>query len=187
MAPSLQRCIITGSLGFSGAGILAYAMATFVSRWLYSTFGFSLSYLVLSLLLIVCGGAIFNTLVVGSLRGLRFFLIFGLAFLTYAAGWISADLVLRSAWFGSLVGSVLMGCALAVGFRVWHSVVFLSTLLFIANHFGYFLGSALNTEVGGRAGMILWGVTYGLCLGAGIGAFLHYAQKNTAQPRTSPE
>jgi hypothetical protein len=49
-------------------------------------------------------------------------------------------------------------------------------LLFIANSAGYFLGSAINEYVGGPSGMLLWGVVYGLFLGAGIGALLSLLQ-----------
>lgn len=190
MVPSLKRCLLTGSLGFCGASIIVFATVAFAERWMYGTFGLGLSYLIWTLLFIGGGWAVFNSLVVGPQRGLRFFVIFGAAFLAYAVGWVGAYFVLRGAvgeWCGSLAGSVLMGCVLAAGFRVWRSVAFLSTLLFVANSLGYFLGSALNTSVGGKVGMMLWGVVYGLCLGAGIGAVLHYAQKNTAQPDTSPE
>ena len=37
-------------------------------------------------------------------------------------------------------------------------------MLFIANSVGYFLGSALNDSVGGKAGMPLWGAAYGVFL-----------------------
>ena len=77
----------------------------------------------------------------------------------------------------SLAGSVLMALVLVAGFRAWQSLWLLSALLFVTNSLGYFLGSALNTTIGGRAGMLLWGVLSGLFLGAGIGADLHHAQK----------
>jgi positive regulator of sigma E activity len=57
------------------------------------------------------------------------------------------------------------------------SVLKFSALLFIANSIGYFIGAMLNARVGGSTGMLLWGVVYGLCLGAGIGAVLHFAQR----------
>jgi F0F1-type ATP synthase assembly protein I len=52
----------------------------------------------------------------------------------------------------------------------------LSLFLFGANSIGYFLGSMINDFIRGRPGMLLWGVIYGLCLGAGLGAVLHFAQ-----------
>ncbi|HZG51341.1 MAG TPA: hypothetical protein VEZ40_04320 [Pyrinomonadaceae bacterium] len=122
-------------------------------------------------------------LTVGRWRLPRFYLLFGVAFLAYAAGWVGAYYVLRGAtgeWVGSLAGSLLMGLALAAGFGVVRSALNLSAMLFVANSVGYFLGSTLNDAVGGRPGMLLWGVVYGLCLGAGLGAVLHFAQARFA-------
>ena len=180
MIPTLQRCLLTGSLGFGAASILVFSTVAFAERWMYATLGLAVSYLVWTLLFILSGAAVFNTLIVGPLRGPRFFLTFGLAFLAYAAGWTGAYFILRGAvgeWCGSLAGSVLMALVLAAGFRAWQSLLILCTLLFVSNSIGYFLGSALNTSVGGRTGMMLWGVIYGLFLGAGIGAALHHVQK----------
>jgi len=73
-----------------------------------------------------------------------------------------------------------MGLVLAVGFGAARSALKLSVILFAANSAGYFLGSALNEAARGRAGMLLWGVVYGLCLGAGLGAALHFAQARDA-------
>jgi hypothetical protein len=39
------------------------------------------------------------------------------------------------------------------------------------------LGSIINNQLGGRPGMLLWGLIYGLFLGAGIGALLSKLQK----------
>ncbi len=73
-----------------------------------------------------------------------------------------------------------MGCVFALGFGVPRSALNLWAVLFVANSVGYFLGSALNEAVGGRAGMMLWGAAYGLFLGAGLGAALHLAQARKA-------
>ena len=188
MMPSLQRCLLTGSLGFAGASIIVFATVAFAERWMDEHLGMALSYAVWTVLFILCGWAVFNPLVAPPQRGLRFFLLFGLAFLAYAGGWIGAYFLLRGVageWCGSFAGSLLMGCVLAAGFRVWRSVVFIAALLFIANSLGYFVGSALNTTIGGKAGMLLWGVVYGLCLGAGIGAVLHHAQRLRAGQENS--
>jgi hypothetical protein len=108
--------------------------------------------------------------------------LFGLAFFAYAAGWVIAYFALRTTvgeWLGSLAGSVLMAVVFAVGFGRLSSAPKLSAVLFVSNSLGYFLGSALNNSFGGRPGMLLWGVAYGLFFGAGIGAALHLVQ----QPR----
>ena len=179
MPPSLRRSTLTGSLGFAGASLLVFATVAFAERWMYEHLGLPVSYAVWTLLFILTGGAVFNSLVVPPLRGIRFFGIFSLSFLGYAAGWIGAYFLLRGAageWCGSLAGSLLMGQILATGLGTRHRAWTISLLLFVTNSLGYFLGSALNTAIGGQFGMLLWGVMYGLCLGAGIGTALHHAQ-----------
>ena len=69
-----------------------------------------------------------------------------------------------------------MAIVFAAGFEALRSIPKLTLILFVCNSSGYFLGSALNDAVRGPSGMLLWGVAYGLFLGAGIGAVLHYAQ-----------
>ena len=124
-----------------------------------------------------------GSLVVGRWRLPRFYLLFGLAFFLYAAGWFGAYFTFRGTageWIGSLAGSLLMGSVLTFALGSARSALNLSAALFVANSFGYFLGSALNNSIGGRAGMLLWGTAYGLCLGAGLGAVLHFAQTRHA-------
>jgi hypothetical protein len=109
----------------------------------------------------------------------KFFLLFAAAFLAYAVGWVGAYFIFRGVvgeWIGSLVGSVLMGLVFAAGFGVLRSKFSLSVVIFVANSLGYFIGSALNDSFRGPAGMLLWGLVYGVCLGAGLGAVLHFAQ-----------
>jgi len=48
--------------------------------------------------------------------------------------------------------------------------------LFIGNSAGYFLGDLLNNSIRGKTGMLLWGIIYGLCLGAGLGLSIFLAQ-----------
>ena len=74
-----------------------------------------------------------------------------------------------------------MAVVFAAGFGALRSILKLSALLFVTNSVGYFLGSALNDSLTGRSGMLLWGVVYGLFLGAGIGAVIHFAQTNTSE------
>ena len=70
----------------------------------------------------------------------------------------------------------MMALVFVIAFKAFKSLAKLSTLLFIANSIGYFVGSALNDLVNGKNGMLLWGAIYGLFLGAGLGAVLRFAQ-----------
>ena len=177
--PSLARAVLIGGLGFGLVSLCVFATVAFGERWMYTHLGIVGAYLVWIVLFILLGGAVLGTLVVGRWRLPKFYLLFAVAFFAYGAGWMSAYFILRGAageWAGSLIGSVLLAGVFAVGLGVTRSTFKLSVVLFVANSCGYFLGSALNEYAGGRRGMLLWGITYGLCLGAGIGAVLQLSQ-----------
>ncbi len=182
--PSLARSLVTGGIGFCFASLCVFATVAFGERWLYTQLGVWGAYLVWTVLFILLGGALLGSLVIGRWRLPSFYLLYGIAFFAYAIGWVGAYFTLRGKageWVGSVAGSVLMALVFAAGFGAIRSIVELSVILFIANSLGYFAGSALNDYVGGKSGMLLWGILYGLCLGAGIGAVLHLAQASSKQ------
>ncbi len=177
--PSLSRSIVIGAIGFGLASLLVFATVAFAERWMYARLGLWGAYLVWTALFILLGGAALGSLVVGRWRLPKFYLLYGLAFFAYAIGWVGAYFTLRGRageWVGSVAGSVLMAIVFALGFGAMRMVLKFSAVLFLANSVGYFLGSALNDYFGGPTGMLLWGILYGVCLGAGIGAVLCLAQ-----------
>lgn len=177
--PSLGLSLLIGSIGFSVVSLCVFATVAFAERWMYTNLGLLGAYVVWTILFILLGGAVLGSLVVVQWRLPKFYLLYGLAFFAYAAGWVGAYFTLRGSageWVGSLAGAILMALVFAAGFRKIHSTLKFSALLFVANSLGYFLGSACNNFFGGKGGMLLWGVMYGLFLGAGIGAVLHYSQ-----------
>ncbi|MEJ7708837.1 MAG: hypothetical protein WKF84_03035 [Pyrinomonadaceae bacterium] len=184
---SLKRSLLIGGFGFCLASVCVFATVAFAERWMYSHLGLAGAYVTWTALFILLGGAVLGLLVVGPWQPPRFYVLFGLAFLAYAVGWIGAYFLLRGAvgeWVGSLVGSFLMCLVLAAGFGVMRLALKLSVVLFVANSVGYFLGSALSNSMQGKIGMLLWGAVYGLCLGAGLGTVLHIVQSSTRkQPR----
>ena len=178
--PSLSRSILIGAFGFCLVSLIVFATVAFAERWMYTNLGLTGAYIAWTALFILLGGAVLGSLVVGRWRNPRFFLIFGIAYFVYAAGWVAAYFTLRSAageWSGSLVGSILMAVVFAVAFRAFRQILKLSLLLFVTNSLGYFLGSALNEFLHGRPGMLAWGIVYGFFVGAGIGAVLHFVQQ----------
>lgn len=177
--PSLARAVVTGAIGFGVVSLLVFATVAFAERWMYRSLTELGAYAAWTALFILLGGGALGSLVVGRWRLPKFYLLYGLAFLAYAVGWIGAYFTLRGMageWIGSLAGSILMALVFAAGFNAVRSILKFALILFIANSIGYFLGSILNDAVRGPNGMLLWGVAYGLFLGAGIGAVLHYAQ-----------
>jgi hypothetical protein len=178
--PSLQKSIVIGGIGFMLVSLCVFATVAYGERWMYTHLTVLGAYLAWTALFILLGGAVLGSIVVRRWRVPKFILLFGLAFFLYAAGWVVAYFNLRNVageWVGSLAGSVLMALVFAAGFRVMRSVVKLAAVLFVANSAGYFLGAAIWAYAGGEIGMLLWGVIYGLFLGAGLGAVLHLAQR----------
>ena len=177
--PSLTRSALIAALGFSLVSLCVFATVAFAERWMYRHLGVLGAYLAWTALFILLGGGVLGSLVIGRWRLPRFYLLYGAAFFAYAIGWIAAYFTLRGAageWVGSLVGSILMAFVFAAWFRVLRSMLQLSLILFVANSAGYFLGSSGYDLTGGRAGMLLWGVLYGLFLGAGMGAVIQKSQ-----------
>jgi hypothetical protein len=177
--PSLERSLLVGGIGFGFASLCVFATVAFGERWMYTHLGVPGAYLAWTLLFILLGGGLLGTLVVGTWHLPKFFILFSIAFLAYAVGWIAAYFTLRGTageWVGSLAGSIFMGTVIAIGFGAPRSALSMSIWLFVANSVGYFLGAALNDYIGGSTGMLLWGCAYGLCLGTGLGAVLHFAQ-----------
>jgi hypothetical protein len=186
--PPLGRSLLTGGLGFALVSLCVFATVAFAERWMYTHLGVTGAYLVWTALFILLGGAVFGSLVVERWQLPKFYLLYGGAFFLYAAGWTGAYFGLRGAlgeWGGSLAGSLLLALVFATGFRVLRLTLKFSALLFVANSAGYFPGSVLDDAVGGKGGMLLWGVLYGLCLGAGIGAVLHMSQTQVQSVRAT--
>ncbi len=145
--------------------------------------------MVWTVLFIGLGGAALRPLAKDSIRAMKFYMIFATGFFLYAVGWTAAYFTLRGLageWLGSLVGSILLGLVFVVGFGNWRVALRLCTVLFIMNSIGYFLGSSLNASIGGQGGMLLWGVAYGIFLGAGLG-FALYLVQNQGINEESPE
>jgi len=178
--PSMAKSVVTGAIGFGLVSLCVFATVAYGERWMYRNLGLLVAYLTWTVMFIVLSAAVFGSLVVVRWRLPKFFLLFGLAFFAYAAGWMVAYFMLPNTlgeWIGSLVGSVLMAVVFAVGFSSLRSLLKLSAVLFVSNSLGYFLGSALYASLGTPTGMLLWGVVYGLFFGAGIGAALQLVQQ----------
>src|SRR5688572_28565153 len=122
--PSLARSVVTGAIGFGVVSLVVFATVAFSERWMYQRLTVTGAYLVWTALFILLGGGALGSMVVGRWRLPKFYLLYGLAFLLYAVGWIAAYFTLhgtRGEWAGSLAGSILMGLVFAAGFNTIRS------------------------------------------------------------------
>jgi hypothetical protein len=175
----MKRALEIGAFGFCMVSLCVFATVAFGERWMYRTLGVLGAYVVWTVLFILLGGAVLGSLVVGRWRLPKFYLLYGVAFFAYAAGWVLAYFTLRGGtgeWVGSFAGSILMALVFAIGFGALRLTLRLAAIIFAGNSVGYFLGSAMNAYFGGSVGMLLWGAAYGLFLGGAIGAVLRLAQ-----------
>lgn len=175
----MRPYLIRGCLGFGLASFVVFATVAFAEGWMYANLGLYGAYAVWTLLFIGLGSFALGPLRGPSLSARAFLAVFSLGFVLYAIGWMAAYFVLTGRpgeWAGSLAGSVLLGLTFCAAFRSWRSAVPVCAVLFIANSIGYFLGDALDRATSRPMGMLLWGVTYGLFLGAGLGASLYLLQ-----------
>ena len=82
-------------MGFCLASLCVFATVAFAERWMYARLGLYGAYLAWTALFILLGGGVLGPLAVGRWRMPRFYLLFGLAFFAYAAGWVVAYFILR--------------------------------------------------------------------------------------------
>jgi hypothetical protein len=180
---SLKRSILIGAIGFGTVSLIVFATVAFAQRWMYSKLGLSGAYVAWIAIFILLGGAALSPLMRGPRRLARFYGLFALAFLGYGVTWTTAYFILKGTageWAGALVASVAMALVLASWLRAFDSLVTLSAVLFVAHSIAYFAGSIFYYSMDRRIGLLLWGVFYGLVLGAGLGAALHVAQSRSS-------
>jgi hypothetical protein len=178
--PTLKQSLCYGSVGFGLASIAVFAIVGCGRPWMYRYLGALAPYLVATALFIILAGGILSRLVIGPGRLLHFYLLFSVAFFSYAASWVIAYLTLRNPLgelLGSIAGSCLMALVLAAAFKASNSLPKLFPVLILASSSGYFLGRLFHTVISGPVGMILFGASYGLGFGAGLGYALFLVQE----------
>lgn len=173
-----------GALGFSVASLAVFGSWAFVGRWMYAQLSELGAYLVWALMFVLIAGATLKRLASGNRSFGKFYGIFAAAFLLYAVGWTAVWFPLRNRageWLASLTGTILMALVFLRAFAAWPKSFDVMTTLFLTHSLGYFVGGFLYASIGGKPGMLLWGLAYGLGFGAGIGRALFLCQ---IQPQT---
>ena len=80
------------------------------------------------------------------------------------------------------VGTFLMGLTYLVASGALKHFVRVVLVLLLTNAVGYFAGRVIWQTLGGKAGMILWGVLFGLGLGLGLGYTLYVCRASATAP-----
>jgi hypothetical protein len=180
--PSLTQSVLVGSLGFGVVSLAAFGVWAGGGDWLQRHAGERGLYAVCAAVLIGGGGGVFGHLVIGPDRLRRFYGLFALAFFLYAGVWTGSYFSLRSRsgeWLGSLLGPAILGMSLANAFGAPNAAGRVIGALLLTHAAGYFAGGFLHDKIAGPLGMLLWGVSYGLGFGAGIGYTLYICQYKT--------
>jgi len=193
---SLPQSVVLGSMGFLLVSVAGFAPWALAGKVLHHAVGEVGLYAVCALVFIGLSGAVLNRLIIGPGSLWRFYALFGVAFTTYATGWIIGWMTLRGN-IGSVVGLLLgtgaMGWLLVRAFDSPRELLKVVAALFILNAIGYFVGGWVEGSVAAIKGntflglpltrhqrltvaMLLWGACYGLGLGAGLGLAFYYCQ-----------
>ena len=178
--PTLAQSLLQGSLGFCLVSVMAFAVWALAGKRLSQNLGEAGFYAVCALVFIGLAGIELHKLVIGPRTLGRFYALFAAGFGAYAVAWCLAWFLVRGKageWLGSLAGSAVFAMVLTSAFSASGSFIRVSVGLFITHSAGYFTGEWIHASSGGRPGMLLWGVAYGLGFGAGLGYALYVCQE----------
>lgn len=191
--PSLGSFVVRGIVGFTLVSLAGFAPWVFAGRWFYRNVGELGLYVVCALVFIATSGLFLHRLIIGAGSLARFYKVFTVAFLAYAAAWTAGWMLLRGhagsvrSVTGLFLGTVLMALLLAAAFRAREAFLKTAAALFILNTAGYFAGGWLEGIVPGTTGRLLWGLCYGIGFGAGLGLAFYFCQVASGDRLVNPE
>jgi len=139
-------------------------------------------YLACTAIFIGLSGMLLHRLILGAGSRWRFYAVFTLAFLGYAATWVGLWMWLRGDQ-GELValagGVAVMAGLLALAFDAWGALPAILVALFACQAAGYYAGRWFEGQLVVNHRMVaitLWALCYGVGFGAGLGAAFHLCQ-----------
>lgn len=181
--PTIGSSVVGGMIGFTLVSVAGFVPWAVFGRWFHQHGGEAVMYAACAVVFIALTGPLLHQLIVGPGSMARFYKLFGLAFTVYSVAWIAGWMKLHGhvgSAVGLLAGTALMGCMLAAAFDAWHALAKVIAALFLLNSAGYFLGGVVEgalIEQHRLTAMLLWGVFYGLGLGAGLGLAFYFCQE----------
>jgi hypothetical protein len=194
--PTLMASLIRGSVVFALVASTGFAPWALAGRWLHQVVGELGMYLACAGVFVALSGPALCRLIIGPGALVRFAILFTIAYLAYAALWITAWMTLHGnpgSLTGLASGSIVMGWILCRAFTARGVLVPVVAALLVGNLLGYYGGGYAEALVAGLSvpgvadvanekarptalAMLSWGACYGLCVGAGLGAALHLCQ-----------
>ena len=179
--PTLGASVVRGVIGFTLLSIAGFAPWPILDLWFRHGTEMQL-YIFCTAIFIGLSAPLLHRLIIGPGSLLRFYKLFAIAFIAYAAAWVVFWIWLRGREgeiAGLLGGTIAMGAILAFAFDAQRSVVKIIAALFVLNAAGYFLGGWFEGKLAIHhrlAAMLFWGVCYGIGFGAGLGLVFHICQ-----------
>ncbi len=180
--PTLGQSMLRGMLGFTALSVAGFAPWPIFERWFRSMREMQL-YIACTLIFIGLSGPLLHRLILGRGSLARFYGVFTVAFLGYAATWVALWVWLRgdAGEFAALAGGVaVMALVLVWAFDAWGSFLLVLAALFACNAAGYYAGRWCEGQFGFHhryVAIALWALCYGLGFGAGLGAAFHLCQR----------
>ena len=179
--PTCAKSVVRGVVGFTLLSVAGFAPWPILDLWLRRGTETQL-YLSCIAIFIALSGPLLHRLIIGPGSLARFYKLFALAFIAYAAVWIAFWVWLRGPEgeiAGVLGGAAAMGAVSAVAFDAQRSLLKIIAALAVPNALGYFAGGWLEGKLAidhRLVAMLLWGVCYGIGFGAGLGLAFHLCQ-----------
>jgi hypothetical protein len=179
--PTLVESVTRGVLGFTCVSIAGFLPWPIFELWFRGLREMHL-YVACTAVFIGFSGVCLHRLILGPDSLLRFYKLFALAFLAYAAVWVAGWMTLRGeerSIVGLLGGTAVMGAILCLAFDATRRLPAVILALFALNALGYYSGGWMMGKLIGEnriPAMLSWGACYGIGFGAGLGVAFHFCQ-----------
>lgn len=182
-APSLWASLARGMAGFTLVSVAGFVPWAVFGGWFHQRGGEAVMYAACAAVFILLTGPLLHKLIIGPGSMARFYKVFGPSFILYSAAWIVGWMALRGhpgSVAGLLAGTIIMGVMMAAAFDARGAVAKVIAALFLLNSAGYFVGGIVEGALirqHALAAKLMWGVLYGIGLGAGLGLAFHLCQE----------
>ena len=173
--------MLCGALAFTIASILVFMTVAFAERQLYQILGLLGAYIFWIILFIGSGTILLYRLVRRVMSMPRFAIAYATSFIVYSAAWMVSYYCMPNTtgeWIGSISGSIGITISFAIFFGLPRYIVLWTFAFFVLHSIGYFIGSYVFRIAPTKESMILWGITYGLGTGSGLGFILYYVKEH---------